>query len=55
MADEFAIPYGWNPKSRMFLRYRDNRHLLTFGPTRSGKGATVIAQALLQLPRHSVI
>lgn len=49
-----AIPYAYNPKRNTFLRYRDNRHLITFGPTRSGKGATVIVQTLLLAP-HSII
>jgi type IV secretion system protein VirD4 len=50
---DFAIPYGYNADGT-FPSYADNRHLLTFGPTRSGKGATVIVQALLRAP-HSVI
>jgi type IV secretion system protein VirD4 len=50
----FSIPYGYNPDRRTFPSYADNRHLITFGPTRSGKGATVIVQALLQIP-HSVL
>ena len=54
MRDELAIPYGYNADTGKFARYLDNRHLITFGPTRSGKGATVIVQALLQVP-HSVI
>jgi type IV secretion system protein VirD4 len=54
MTDEFAIPYGYNSERRSFPSYTDNRHLATIGATRSGKGATVIVQALLQVP-HSVI
>jgi len=49
-----AIPYAYNPRRSTFLRYTDNRHLITFGPTRSGKGATVIVQTLLLAP-HSII
>jgi type IV secretion system protein VirD4 len=52
-SDGVAIPYGYNDDGT-FPSYPDNRHLLTFGPTRSGKGATVIVQALLRVP-HSVI
>jgi type IV secretion system protein VirD4 len=54
MNDRPAIPYGFNPERGTFPSYTDNRHLLTFGPTRSGKGATVIVPALLQVS-HSVI
>jgi len=50
---EADIPYGCNADNT-FPSYTGNRHLLTFGPTRSGKGATVIVQALLRVP-HSVI
>lgn len=51
---DFAIPYGYEVGRAAFPSYTDNRHLCTFGPTRSGKGATVIMQALLQVP-HSVV
>lgn len=54
MSDRPGIPYGYNPERGTFATYVDNRHLLTFGPTRSGKNATVIIQALL-LSEHSVI
>jgi type IV secretion system protein VirD4 len=47
------IPYGYNADGT-FPCYKEDRHLLTFGPTRSGKGATVIVQALLDV-HHSVI
>jgi len=50
----FPIPYGYEPDRQTFPSYTDNRHLCTFGPTRSGKGASVIVQALLQVP-HSVV
>jgi type IV secretion system protein VirD4 len=53
VTSEAAIPYGYNADDT-FPSYPDDRHLLTFGPTRSGKGATVIVQALLRVP-HSVI
>jgi type IV secretion system protein VirD4 len=53
MTPEASIPYGYNDDGT-FPSYSDKRHLLTFGPTRSGKGATVIVQALLRVP-HSVI
>jgi type IV secretion system protein VirD4 len=53
VTSDFAIPYGYNVGGS-FPSYTENRHLLTFGPTRSGKGATVIVQTLLQVP-HSVI
>jgi type IV secretion system protein VirD4 len=48
------IPYAYNRGRNTFLRYADNRHLITFGPTRSGKGTTVIVQTLLLAP-HSII
>jgi type IV secretion system protein VirD4 len=54
MNDKPAIPYGYNPDRGTFPVYTDNRHLITFGPTRSGKGTTVIVQTLLQAP-HSII
>jgi type IV secretion system protein VirD4 len=53
MAD-FAIPYGYEAERGTFPSYTDNRHLCTFGPTRSGKGASIIIEALLQVP-HSVV
>jgi len=54
MAKNFTIPFGYTPGSARFPSYADNRHLCTTGPTRSGKGATVIVQALLQVT-HSVV
>jgi type IV secretion system protein VirD4 len=54
VADNFAIPYGYSAESRSFPSYLDNRHLCTVGSTRSGKGATIIMQALLHIP-HSVV
>jgi type IV secretion system protein VirD4 len=54
MSGEFAIPYGYSAARGTFPSYIDNRHLVTTGPTRSGKGATVIIPALLQIP-HSVV
>src|ERR1041384_3197780 len=54
MNDKPAVPYGYNPDRGTFSVYTDNRHLITFGPTRSGKGTTVIVQTLLQAP-HSII
>ena len=54
MSADFAIPYGFNPDRGTFPSYTDNRHLATIGATRSGKGASVIVQALLQVP-HSVV
>lgn len=49
-----AIPFGFTASTGRFPSYADNRHLCTIGPTRSGKGATVIVQALLHVP-HSVV
>lgn len=49
-----VIPYAYDAENGRFQRYRENRHLITFGPTRSGKGATVIVPALLQAG-HSII
>jgi type IV secretion system protein VirD4 len=54
MSADFAIPYGYTAERGSFPSYTDNRHLVTVGSTRSGKGATVIVQALLQVP-HSVV
>ncbi len=54
MTADFSIPYGYNSERRSFPSYADNRHLCTIAPTRSGKNATIIAQALLQVP-HSVV
>lgn len=55
MSADLAIPYGYTPKRGTFLSYTDSRHLVTFGPTRSGKGATVIGQALCQWPHSAVV
>jgi type IV secretion system protein VirD4 len=54
MPTSLAIPYGYSSEGGSFPSYTDNRHLCTIGSTRSGKGATVIMQALLQVP-HSVV
>jgi type IV secretion system protein VirD4 len=54
MSADFAIPYGYSAERGTFPSYTDNRHLATTGATRSGKGATVIVPALLQVP-HSVV
>ena len=54
MSSSDAIPYGFEPWRKTFTAYRDNRHLISFGPTRSGKGATVIVQTLL-MAGHSII
>jgi type IV secretion system protein VirD4 len=54
MSANFSIPYGYNAEGQTFPSYAADRHLITFGPTRSGKGATVIVQALLEVP-HSVL
>jgi len=55
MSAELTIPYGYVPKRKTFLSYTDNRHLVTIGPTRSGKGSTVIMQALLQSTASIVV
>jgi type IV secretion system protein VirD4 len=55
MSAEFGIPYGYAPRRKTFLTYTDDRHLITFGPTRSGKGTTVIGQALLQWPGSAIV
>ena len=52
--DANRIPFGYTEETKLFPSYADNRHLCTIGPTRSGKGATVIIQALLTVP-HSVV
>lgn len=48
------IPFGYDRARGIFCGYKDNRHLITFGPTRSGKGATTIIQTLL-LAQHSIL
>lgn len=55
MSAKFGIPFGYNAKTAKFHRYIEPRHLLAFGPTRSGKGATVICPALLRGVPHSVL
>src|ERR1044072_805274 len=55
MSAESTIPYGYVPPRKTFLSYADNRHLIPFGPTRSGKGATVIGQALLEWPGSAIV
>ncbi len=52
--ERFSIPYGYSSQRQAFPSYAEDRHLCTIGPTRSGKGASVIVQALLQVP-HSVV
>ena len=54
MSADYTVPYGYAPKRKTFLAYPDESHLVTFGPTRSGKGSTVIVPALLECP-HSMI
>jgi type IV secretion system protein VirD4 len=50
-----GIPYAYNTSlNQTFSAYTDNRHLISFGPTRSGKGTTVIVPALL-LAGHSIL
>jgi type IV secretion system protein VirD4 len=51
---QFGIPYGYEETTQSFPTYYDNRHLCSIGPTRSGKGATIIMQALLRV-QHSVV
>jgi len=55
MSADFPIPYGYTPKRGTFSSYMDNRHLVTVGPTRSGKGSTVIMQTLLQSTASIVV
>lgn len=54
MTSRLAIPFGYNGAQRTFSAYAEDRHLATVGPTRSGKGTTVIVQALLEA-RHSAV
>jgi type IV secretion system protein VirD4 len=49
-----VIPFGYTAETATFPSYADNRHLCTIAPTRSGKGASVIMQALMHVP-HSVV
>jgi type IV secretion system protein VirD4 len=55
MAERLLIPYGYNAERQTFPSYADNRHLCTIGPTRSGKGASVIIQALLTCQKSMVV
>lgn len=54
MSYDFPIPFGYNPATAKFQTYDQNKHLITFGPTRSGKFATVLAQVMALAP-HSII
>jgi type IV secretion system protein VirD4 len=54
MSTTNGFPFGYTSATKRFPTYSDDRHLCTFGPTRSGKGATVIIPTLLQVP-HSVV
>lgn len=54
MSMNFGIPYGYHARRETFPSYMDNRHLCTIGPTRTGKGASVIIQALARV-RHSAV
>ncbi len=49
------IPFGYTADTATFPSYSDNRHLCSIGPTRSGKGATVILQALMLTPLSMVV
>jgi type IV secretion system protein VirD4 len=55
MTGNFSIPYGYNAGAGTFPSYTDNRHLITFGPNRSGKGSTAIVQALLQTTKSVLV
>src|SRR5262249_62412868 len=54
VTSRLAIPFGYNSQQQTFSGYAEDRHLVTVGPTRSGKGATVIIEALLEA-RHSMV
>jgi type IV secretion system protein VirD4 len=54
MSGHLPIPYGYNAGRQSFPSYIADRHLCTIGPNRTGKGASVIVQALLRAP-HSVV
>ena len=51
---KFQIPFGYDPATEKFQTYEQDKHLITFGPTRSGKFATVLAQVMALAP-HSII
>lgn len=55
MSHPFGIPYGYEASTQAFPSYIGNRHLTTVGPTRSGKGATIIIPALLRMPHSTVV
>lgn len=55
MGNQFGIPYGYDTANQSFPSYIGNRHLTTIGPTRSGKGATIIVPALLRMPHSMVV
>jgi type IV secretion system protein VirD4 len=50
----YGIPFGYDPRRKRSPTYDEVSHLVTFGPTRSGKGSTVIVPALMECP-HSMI
>lgn len=54
MTSNHAIPFGYNSAKATFTAYAEDRHAGTIGPTRSGKGATIIIPALLEA-RHSMV
>jgi type IV secretion system protein VirD4 len=49
-----GIPFGYEARPKKLLTYNEESHLVTFGPTRSGKGSTVIVPAAMECP-HSMI
>lgn len=49
-----GVPIGFAPDGKR-VYYREDRHLVTIAPTRSGKGTTAIIPALLTVDDRSVI
>ncbi|WP_263351369.1 type IV secretory system conjugative DNA transfer family protein [Acidicapsa acidisoli] len=49
-----GVPIGFSPNGRRALRYPGFGHLLTVAAARTGKGATLLANALLALRRSCI-
>lgn len=59
---EISLGLEWFPKGRLFggrtgkrVAYNKNRHIICFGPTRSGKGVCLEINSLLRLKGLSII
>jgi type IV secretion system protein VirD4 len=54
MSTDFGLPFAFTFKDGKFQRYREPRHGMTFGPTRSGKNTTLITPVCAEVP-HSLV